>query len=151
MSSLIATNTLSNEHASGRDAAGTRDAGGHGRPSFSPETTRKHIGLYEMATKEMVVPREVRDVNCGGLPHSLAIVVARSIAVWARVQVNGPDGLKCVRDARDLRMLLGLLNGRFQALHMDSRTCETGFSLMDIAEIRVGIRDRNGSMKQEWM
>ena len=151
MNSLIATNTLCNEHASGRDAAGTRDAGGQGRPSFSPETTRRHIGLYAMAIEGLAVPRTIGDVDCNGLPHSLALVIARSLAIWAQCEVDGPDGLTCVRDARDLRMLLGLLNGRFQALHVDSRTCETGFSLMDIAEIRVGIRHPNGSMKREWM
>lgn len=211
MSSLIATNTLSNEHASakdasekskpkgftgfygvpihltpdcprcgrrysikyrndpgmcddcnpasGRDAAGTRDAGGQGRPSFSPETTRRHMGLYAMAIEGLDIGHAQRLLDVGYFEVMLktkkfsppiAVAIAKGVGVLECVASRGPDGVVSIEAAHALRMLLGEVAGRFDGIAQDTLALD-GVSQLNIAEIRMGIRHRNGDLRREWM
>lgn len=153
MNALMATNTLNTQPAAAPDAAGTRAADGQGRPTsdgFTPETARRHIGLHAMATEGLRVPAEPFDIDTDGMPHAIVLAIAAGIQVWGRVQTHGPDGVRSIEDARQLRIMLGALAGRFHGLAHDTLSTQQGVSLREIAEIRMGIRHRNGNIRREW-
>jgi hypothetical protein len=150
------TNTpLDNWPASGKDAQGPDDAGAQGRAesTLTPETTRKHIALFSMATEGFrPLPEDEQDFAfCTLLHATIDMVCQHGVEVMRRVRVEGAGGVRSIRDARSLRVLLGRLHGKLDGIEHDTRASEQGYSLMDIAEIRLGIRDRNGSLRREWM
>ena len=49
-----------------------------------------------------------------------------------------------------LRILLGYAAGRFDGIEHDT-LARDGVTLLHIAEIRMGIRTRNGDLRREWM
>jgi len=55
-----------------------------------------------------------------------------------------------VLEAHDLRIFLGFASGRFAGIEHDT-LARDGVSLLHIAEIRMGIRTRNGDLRREWM
>lgn len=140
--------------AAGRDAARSQAADAQGRAEnrCTPETRRRHIAMHQMAVEGMDFDRSatVHAAGLEGLSPSLRILIARGMDVYQAVDANGPDGVRSVGDARALRIMLGYASGRLDGLHHDTRASEGGLSLTDIAEIRMGIRERNGSMRREW-
>lgn len=154
MNGLLATNTLSTRPAAGTDAEGSAAAGAQGRAggTLTPETTRKHIGLYAMATEGLRVPAatEIACLMPVRSKTALAIRIGRGFDVLRAFEHYGKDAVRCIDDARSLRILLGYLAGRFAGIEHDTLVRD-GVSKLEVAEIRMGIRHRNGELRREWM
>ena len=154
------TNTpQDNWPASATDAAGSRDAGGQGRPSreLAPETKRRHIALFAMATEGLPAAANQDALHLVSMKldterihGGFEMCIAHGLCVYESLQVHGRAAVKSVNHARALRMLLGMCAGRFDGIEHDS-LARDGVSLLHIAEIRMGIRTRNGDLRREWM
>jgi hypothetical protein len=140
--------------ASATDAAGSRDAGAQGRASrnYTPETKRKHIAFYAMATEGLSFRAAmILDTPSPAIAQSsIALALQHGMHVWRQVEKHGKDGIRSIAEAKALRILLGYKAGRFNGIEHDS-LARDGIALMHIAEIRMGIRLRNGDTRREWM
>jgi hypothetical protein len=131
--------------APGRDAAGTQGAGAQG----CAERTR--VSMYAMAVEGldfmagMAIDAPGKAIAVSGL----ALVLKSGITVWQWVNHNGPEMVTSLDRAYALRMLLGYASGRFDGIEHDT-LARDGVSLLHIAEIRMGIRTRNGDLRREW-
>ncbi len=149
------TNTpLDNWPVSGKDADGPADAGAQGRAGArcTPETTRRHIALYAMATEGLSFEQAAAiDAPRSAIARSgLAMALTHGMSVWQQAERDGHDGVRSIAEARTLRILLGYAAGRFDGIEHDTMARD-GVSLLHIAEIRMGIRTRNGDLRREWM
>ena len=126
---------------------GIGDAGGQGRPSSS--AMRRTVSLYAMAVEGLRFDACATIDAPHGLGEALRIVIARGIDVYQAVDRAGPAGVRSVKDAAALRVLLGYASGRFEGIEHDT-LARDGLSMLHIAQIRMGIRHRNGDVRRGW-
>lgn len=117
-----------------------------------PETTQ-HTSMYAMAIEGLVMPTTMTLDSPGEAiaQSDLAGWLLRGMDVWRAVDRHGETlGVRSIDGARALRLLLGYHSGRFRGIEHDTMATDEGVSLLVIAEIRMGIRHRNGDTRRDW-